>query len=73
MCCKINKEEILNSNYFKKYLQYDKIFPFIKLKKDQRDYNFGFQDADYHINGIGRTILLNCNWQPGERLQNKYV
>ncbi len=20
-----------------------------------------------------RTILLNCNWQPGERLQNKYV
>ena len=73
MCCRIKQEDILNSNYFKKYLEYDKIFPFIKIRKDQRDYNFGFQDTDFHINGIGRTILLNCNWEPGERLQNTYI
>jgi hypothetical protein len=49
------------------------VFPYIKLKQDQRAYNFGFQDTDFHINSIGSTILLNCNWEPGDRLQNRYV
>jgi hypothetical protein len=73
MCCRIKQEDILISKYLKKYFEQDKLFPFIKLRKDQRDYNFGFQDTDFYINGIGRTILLNCNWEPGDRLQNTYV